>query len=278
MAEEEDVEHLALLAAAQGKTALLGALLDRLSLENVYDVFRLALFLLLFSSSLLFFSPLLFFLFFSSFLSSFHFLSSSSLLLQGSFRTPLWWAAHEGHEAAVRLLLDRGADPNVLDEDHESPLLRACYGGSESVVRLLVCCDADPTLPNRQGQTALHFAAMNPLNGHVLAPLLKADADLLNARDVDGGFTALHYAVESGSTEMVKCLIGAGADVNLPDGSGNTPLHHACRNDNGELIRLLVREGNANVKAMNDQGQTPQSCATTDVRAALIRTQELRFQ
>jgi len=53
-------------------------------------------------------------------------------------RTPLWWAADGGHEAVVKLLVERddvAADPK--DKDGRTPLSRAVGRGHEAVVKLL---------------------------------------------------------------------------------------------------------------------------------------------
>ncbi|KAH8729736.1 hypothetical protein BGZ61DRAFT_345615, partial [Ilyonectria robusta] len=54
-----------------------------------------------------------------------------------SGRTPLLWAAAEGHEAVMRLLLDRGADIKAADSYSWTPLLWAAAEGHEAVIRLL---------------------------------------------------------------------------------------------------------------------------------------------
>jgi ankyrin repeat protein len=52
-------------------------------------------------------------------------------------RTPLSWAAEEGHEGVVKLLLEKGADLEAKDEFGQTPLSRAAESGHEAVVKLL---------------------------------------------------------------------------------------------------------------------------------------------
>jgi len=53
--------------------------------------------------------------------------------------TPLLWAARNGHEDVVRILLGRDdVDPNLPSEDGQTPLLQAAYGGREGVVKSLL--------------------------------------------------------------------------------------------------------------------------------------------
>jgi ankyrin repeat protein len=107
----------------------------------------------------------------------------------------------------VRLLLDKGADPNITC-DHQSPLLQSVFAmDAYDIAEMLIQKGAD-----------VHFA--------------------------DGfGFTALHYAALHNFDDLCKLLVKSGADVNARSFSGKTPL--ACATDTGleesiGTIRLLL--------------------------------------
>jgi ankyrin repeat protein len=62
---------------------------------------------------------------------------------RGNDQTPLSWAAEKGHEAVVKLLLDKNADVESKDTNGRTPLSWAAEEGHEAVVKLLLDKNAD---------------------------------------------------------------------------------------------------------------------------------------
>lgn len=72
-----------------------------------------------------------------------------------------------------------------------------------------------------------------------------------------GMWTPLHWVAQRGLTEGIACLLANGADPNVTDDKGQTPLHFIARKGVGKnQVQLLVEHG-ANLKARDNDGKTP---------------------
>ncbi|MGH9719153.1 MAG: ankyrin repeat domain-containing protein [Bryobacteraceae bacterium] len=120
--------------------------------------------------------------------------------------TPIMYAALYGDSEEVRLLLDKGANPNAQNDDGGTALMYAVEDGEKT--RLLLNRGANPNLRSGEGRTALLIAA---------------------------GW--------AGSFPAVKLLLENGADagVRLPDGRGALTVAVAARNR--DLLQLLLDHG-----------------------------------
>jgi len=156
-------------------------------------------------------------------------------------RTALLVATHADAIEAARMLIEAGADVNAKDDIKDTPYLYAGAEGRIEILKLLLANGANLKDTNRFGGTALIPAAEkgHPENVRLL---LAAGVD---PNHVNGlGWTALLEAViltDGGPTyqEIVADLIKGGADVNLADGDGVTPLAHARARGYAEIARLL---------------------------------------
>lgn len=83
------------------------------------------------------------------------------------------------------------------------------------------------------------------------------------------GFTALHFACESGTTDVVRILLEKGANPNDQDDRGDSPLHISVRLELKKITILLLAYG-ADILLSNLQKQTPKDCATTPQMRAIL--------
>ena len=126
-------------------------------------------------------------------------------------------------KAVVTALIDRGADVNVTSEDGFTPLYLSLQGPSTEITRLLVERGANPNLAC-SGRTPLVQAAgwSEPEDVRLL---LDAGADI-DWQDAEGD-TALMYAVGNGREENVEALLEWHPNVNLRNYQGETALQRA---------------------------------------------------
>ncbi len=76
----------------------------------------------------------------------------------------------------------------------------------------------------------------------------------VNIKNKDGK-TPLHIAVENNYEDIVKLLLQKNADVNAKDNNGNTPLHIAVEKGNYFVIKELLKAG-ADKNIKNNEGKT----------------------
>ncbi|KAJ5710588.1 hypothetical protein N7488_004744 [Penicillium malachiteum] len=154
-------------------------------------------------------------------------------------QSALSWAASLGHEFLVESILDMGADIMLASG---KPGLIALEGaaayGEIRTVRLLLDRGADPNYRDRDGWSAIHWAAEQ---GHrdVLLLLLERGADIHAVNT--SGTSVLHCATNGGCTDIVTDLLQRGADPNKLTCNGWTPLHHASFMGHASVVRTLLQ-------------------------------------
>ena len=119
--------------------------------------------------------------------------------------TPLGLAAFFGRPEAVQVMLEHGADVNLVPPSRfgNAALDAAVAGDHAGVVRALLAAGADPNLRSEANYTALHKAAAHG-NASIVRMLLDAGADPKATRD--GGHTAIEDAREKGHAAIVELL------------------------------------------------------------------------
>jgi ankyrin repeat protein len=141
--------------------------------------------------------------------------------------TPLMFACERGREEVARLLIDKGADVNVQNNEGSSVLWYACLQDIPAVVKLLVERGADPMIASNGGWTPLlaasHRGYLEVVRLLLAHPSGKATVNHSN----EHGQTALQVACYRGHWEFVRALLEAGADPTIADCRGITPMDMA---------------------------------------------------
>ncbi|KAK9860016.1 hypothetical protein MYU51_010205 [Penicillium brevicompactum] len=182
-------------------------------------------------------------------------------------RTPLTWAAQEGQEGIVRLLLQRGVGIDGADRRGLVPLSRALSTRQETVARSLIESGADIHARDRDGRTPLYYSVAND-NDTITRLLVVSGADI-NAGDLNGQ-TPLYRSVTNGNETAARFLIDSGADVNIADETGWTPLYRSVMKGNEAIAKLLVENG-ALIDSEDLNGRTPLYRSVTDGNETMTR-------
>ncbi len=192
--------------------------------------------------------------------------------------TPLAEAVKVANPELVTLLLKAGANVDAANDDGQTALMLAARTDSVKIAELLVARGAKVDAREQwRGQSALIWAAAEG-KPDMVAFLVGRGADV-NVRSQTndwpsqitsepraqyrptGGLTPLLYATRAGCERCVDTLLQAGADVNMPNPDGVTPLLTAIDNQHYELAKLLLERG-ANPHVWDWWGRTALYVAT----------------
>ncbi|HOF38167.1 MAG TPA: ankyrin repeat domain-containing protein [Dermatophilaceae bacterium] len=156
-------------------------------------------------------------------------------------RTALLLAATYDQIPVANVLVAMGANPNALDDRHDTPWLVTGVTGRVAMLEALLPANPDLTIRNR-------FGGLSPIpaseRGHVdyVRRVVLTGVDLNHVNDL--GWTALLEAVILGDggpnhQEVVQILLAAGADRDIADRAGVSALQHAEQRGQNEVARLL---------------------------------------
>src|SRR5688572_10448784 len=173
---------------------------------------------------------------------------------RGADAPPLVTAAERGDQAAVRTLLQSGADLSAARADGLTALHAAVYADHLEVVDALLRAGAKAGAADRYGVTPLYIAAVNG-SATMVRRLLDAGADP-NAVDA-GGETALMTAARTGNPATLRVLLERGAKVDAREPEfQQTALMIAVREDHAPAVEVLLGAG-ASADAQTRKGPVP---------------------
>ncbi len=182
--------------------------------------------------------------------------------------TPLIAAADGERSAAVTLLLEKGANPNIRAQfNGQTALHFAARKGNLGIVILLLNGGAEPNPVDPSGHTPLWAAAFQN-HPQVIRALVKNGANL-NHRDSNGN-TAISIAAAGGSDEAIIELAALGLNPDQPNRFGRTPLFDAVEHQKIGAVQELLKLG-ANPNQRTVSGNTPMQAARGRGNPEIIR-------
>lgn len=171
--------------------------------------------------------------------------------------------------SVVQMLLEMGADPNIINTIGQSPLVVA---RNIEIIRALLKANASPNIGFYSGKSALTRACI--LEAHEeIEMLLNAGADP-DIQDANGYTTLIqvcrHAVRNKNAVDIVRILLDRKASIDKPDNYGCTPLMHAIREDRLEIVQLLLNR-NADFHLKNSKGSTAYRYAASNKNKDIIQ-------
>jgi cytohesin len=165
-------------------------------------------------------------------------------------------AARDGNIEAVKQHLAAGTDVNAKGLGGITPLSDAAYYGRKEIMELLIASGADANAKDYGGETPLDWAIRGKhtetadfllKHGGKTGAELKGDEPVSKAATPETPTAkvpdTIYRAAQAGNIEAVKQHLAAGADVNVKDKVGGTPLHRAAYKGHKEIVELLIDNG-----------------------------------
>ena len=169
-------------------------------------------------------------------------------------RTPIFYAAARGKASTVNCLLEKKAEVNLADKDGITPLHCAASSGNATLVKYLVINKkANFAATANDGTTVLMAGAKTP---DIVKFLVPDRMPNVNGVDKDGN-SALHLCAETADEETVRKLLYKGANPDMPNKKGETPILLAARAGNVVMVKRLMNMENVKVtQAVVDAAKT----------------------
>jgi len=166
-------------------------------------------------------------------------------------------AVGKGNLEIIQLLIAKGADLNKADPDGRTPLMLACMGGDERLISILLNKGAKADLTDKFDKTALFFAVDSHSKRvvEIIQDLLRQGAEL-NLQDFEG-ITPLMIAAANGDANALKTLLSKGADTKIGESKdGETALIRAIDAGKTESVKILLDQG-ADPNLRDKRNRTP---------------------
>lgn len=171
-------------------------------------------------------------------------------------RNPLFFAVSTNNIESVKALIDERSDFNAIDKFNLTPVFIAEKNGHFPVLKFLVDAGCDVSVKNSQGKSLLMLCCGKKSSSQLIKFLVNEKGCDVNAVDNDGN-SALHIAIENFQLETAKVLIQLGANLQIRNGLGETPVFVAARSPSYPFVKYFFENFTFDLNAPRNDGMTP---------------------
>ena len=160
-------------------------------------------------------------------------------LLDQQYQYPLHMVSKIGDVKLVQFILENVNSP-MYDQHGRTPIHFAALNGHSEVVKIIINFTEIPNVADLYGMTPIHLATKN---GHANVVQVLTPCSSWNLLDFNGT-TPIHVAAQLNRVEILKILVNWTEHVNATDHNGWSPMHEAVINGHTEIVKLLIKYTN----------------------------------
>ena len=173
--------------------------------------------------------------------------------------TPLHEASYWDYVGIAKLLIENGANVNSKNKDGWTPLHWASRWKQIGIAKLLIENGVDPFIKNKDGQTPLDSCNNDTIREMLEKYMNEYNQTIDETKNNEYSIfnNNLLYAVfNSDLIEVKKCVFSGKYNIDVQDDKGYTPLMYAIMDHNFNIVEFLVNHG-ADINLCNFKGQSP---------------------
>ncbi|KAK1622933.1 hypothetical protein BDP81DRAFT_454944 [Colletotrichum phormii] len=154
-----------------------------------------------------------------------------------------------------KILLENGADVEIADCDGVTTLHRVARDGDHSILEMILRARPDVNRTDYYGRTPVIFACKNySLHPTAIIALFDQGADI-NLPDLEGN-TPMFVSIDARRPPQLECVLQLGANINDVNKQGQTALFMGCQTGRLEIVEVLSRNSTIQLGFTNPAGET----------------------
>lgn len=173
--------------------------------------------------------------------------------------SPLQLAVRKNRIDLVAVLVDNGADLDILDKDSRTVVYDAVAENNLDMINVLKLNGCDINVYDKEGISPLMYAVEQTNRQMAMCELIRLGANV-NYQPPKNYRNALMNAIIADNRTAMDILLKNGTDLNASDINGRTALMYCAKKGNREGIRVLISRG-ADIFAKDKNGKTAKDIA-----------------